>query len=518
MCFVSKKVYLCYKTVSNMAKTATKTRPADQKPSATLNGENLHIEEVKNEASAPAPATVPAVLTPEERSKQEVAILASMASRDWIAGLKADAEALVISGIDDKAGYEAARAGKKVAKDKKIAVENKREELKAEVLLRGRAIDTEGGELRKLLKEVEDIYSNKMTAIDDAKEAIELAKEKEAANKLQARVDELCHNGMSFNGSYYRIGDTMSVDIVVLKLMEDTKYAEFLSLVKAANQSIKDAADKKAADEQAEKDRIEEQRKTNEETQRKLTLQLQKLAEQRLKIRGAMLSGIGLKFDERERSFTFVTKDHGTLVMSGSDVDQLEDDEFEAEVESLGRTVTQMKESQAQTDANAQAEADKKEAERIRKANEKAEADKRRAVRVAELMSGLGFAKITGWVGLGRVSKFPSLFDIIHVSDKEIDEFTSEEWTEKLKTLEVKVGEMIANEFAECKRLEVAAEAERVGNLSDKQKLAEWSAQARELLATLPEVKTKKFIGVRSILKSNFTTELNELDKLVCAK
>ena len=92
--------------------------------------------------------------------------------------------------------------------------------------------------------------------------------EKEAAERLDARIKELKDAGLTFDGELYVIGDFISMDAISIGKQSDTDYGFFLAKVKAEKKKIDDAAAaaaKKEADEKAaqaaEKERLEKQAK-----------------------------------------------------------------------------------------------------------------------------------------------------------------------------------------------------------------------------------------------------------------
>lgn len=145
---------------------------------------------------------------------------------------------LKINGIDDKKGYEAVKKAQLTMRDFRTSVENKRTELKADVIKIGKGIDDEAKRLTALIKEVEDPLKEKRQKIDDAKKAEEERIEREAEEKFKNRIAELEAVGISFDGSFYSIGESISVDVFTVKEFTDEVFEEFKKKVSAENEKI----------------------------------------------------------------------------------------------------------------------------------------------------------------------------------------------------------------------------------------------------------------------------------------
>lgn len=158
-----------------------------------------------------------------------------------ILDLKDKFKGLKIKGIDDKQGYKAVKEARSIMQKYRTGVENKRKELKADSLKIGAGIDGEAKRLTSLILEVEDPLKLKLEKIDAELQAEKDRIEKEAEEKLNARVKELEEVGLKFDGSFYSIGENISVDIVTIKDFSDDVFAEFKSRVSAENDKIVEA-------------------------------------------------------------------------------------------------------------------------------------------------------------------------------------------------------------------------------------------------------------------------------------
>ena len=158
-----------------------------------------------------------------------------------IAEYKDKFKGLKIKGIDDKKGYQAVKEARSIMRKLRTGVEDKRKELKADSLKIGAGIDGEAKRLTMLIVEVEDPLKDKLEKIDTEIQAEKDKAEKEAEEKLNARVKELEEVGLKFDGSFYSIGENISVDIVTIKDFSDEVFAEFKIRVSAENDKIVEA-------------------------------------------------------------------------------------------------------------------------------------------------------------------------------------------------------------------------------------------------------------------------------------
>lgn len=94
---------------------------------------------------------------------------------------------LKIESIADKKSYREVRKARLDIKSKRVAVENKRKELKADALAFGRAVDNEAKRITALLVPIEEHLSSQEKWVNDEKERIkqeELRKERERIQKM----------------------------------------------------------------------------------------------------------------------------------------------------------------------------------------------------------------------------------------------------------------------------------------------------------------------------------------------
>lgn len=493
----------------------------NEKASATMDGKELHVEEV----TPLRPAALPAVLTVEQRAKNEVARFD--VAREAIASKMTEFKDLTIAGVDDKEGEKKVTEAWRWFKDKRIAVGKKKDEIKQDYLIITRAVDKENNELTELLKEGEKKFGDELDRIEAMRTAEKEKVEREAQQKLQSRVAELLGNGMAFSGAYYTIGETISMDVVTLKGMADDKYAELLQRVRTENQKIIDAQAEADRLKKESEDKIEAQRLQNEkdaeklkQDQQKLNEQLAKLKEGRTKARGRELEALGMVYGAGTFLFKFATKDHGDSLVNGSDVDEMEDDDFEALLSDRKKEIAKMKERQAITDENTRIEAENKAADELKKKKEKEALDQRTALRQIKAQQ-IGLSETIGGE-YGRRSKYPMIRVGVAISHNDIIKLDATEWDLLIDQTILDIASLAAAEANEDKRIADENEKERLAGLTDVDALKEFNTKLLALIGTMPMGKSKKMAtavsGARNGLMAVFSVLQGLTETLVKKK
>ena len=336
------------------------------------------------------------VLTPEvitenpiqERVSQEITKfnLADAA----IAQMKEEASKIEIKGIEDKAGYKIAKEMLSKVKKTRTSVEAKRKDLKSEYLEIGRGIDGEAKRLTDSILEIEEPLSEKIRAIDNEIQAEKERKEREAEEKLKARVEELLSIGLEFNGMLYVRGN-ISVDIVTIKNLNDKDYEVLKSKVILENERLdREEAERKAEEERieaerkAEAERVEAERIRQEEAQKKLDEEREKferekaeyekkIREERLVIRVDKLVADGASQDDNS---VYFIGESGNVNYGKKLIEYWSEEEFAENREKLVQTIAQIKandqaiklEREEEARKNAKIEAEKKAEEEARQA------------------------------------------------------------------------------------------------------------------------------------------------------
>lgn len=127
---------------------------------------------------------------------------------------------LTIADVADKQGYKDVAEALAVVRGKRIAVEDKRKELKEESLRFGRTIDAEAKRITALLEPIERHLNGVKGWFETEKEAIKQAVIKKQQEELQLRVDAL-------------IAYKKYIPIATLQIMKDSDYQTLLVTAKS---------------------------------------------------------------------------------------------------------------------------------------------------------------------------------------------------------------------------------------------------------------------------------------------
>lgn len=184
--------------------------------------------------------------------------------------LKALLKKTEIKDIDDKDGYKKVKEISRDASKIRIALEKRRKELKADIILAGKNIDNLANEYQALINPVENDADAKLLVIDNAIEEARLKTEREAQEKLDARVLELKENGLHFDGLGSYVINDINVSIQFIQELPEEKYPDFLSKVKAQNEINIAEAKRKEEEAKAEQEKQEAIRLENERKQKEL--------------------------------------------------------------------------------------------------------------------------------------------------------------------------------------------------------------------------------------------------------
>ena len=485
-----------------MAKvTTTPKKSTKQKPSAQLiegdKATDLSVEEMPATQLPP-----PAVIKPQDKAKQEVARFDI--ARSWIAEKKAAYTDLSIEGVEDKEGQKKVKEAWQEVRNKRLEVAKKHTEIKADYLEITQAIDKEKRELTQLLEEVENPLKEKLDKIEAIKEEEKKKEEREKAQKLQGRVNELLGTGMAFNGSYYAIGATISMDVVTLQNMNDADYGTFLGRVAQENAAIIKAKELKEKKEREEREALEAQKLQQEETQRKLDEQKRQQEEQqaaierqkkdfieaRTKARGYHLEDLGMFYNFGTHVWEFKTVDCGNTIIHKAKVEANEGQDWETELSNVTEEVKKLKAAQAAKDEE-KAQAEKERKEKADKVAKEAEEQRQRILTRKTEISLLYGMKPWFDETFKRIYDYEEIAPLV-ITQSQIENYTPEAWAAELESL--KDGHANAMKLqADAKALEEAAtEAARVAALSDRDRVNEYLRNFTEARGKRPHITDKR--------------------------
>jgi len=488
-----------------MAKATTTAKKGAKKPSAQLIEGNkttdLPIEEIP-QLPPPVIMQPPAQLTTKEKAAQEVARFD--VGRAWIAEKKELYKGLTIAGVDDKEGQKKVKEAWQEVRNKRLEVDKKHKVIKADYLEITQAIDKEKRDLTELLEEVETPLKEELDRIEAEKEAIKQKAEREAQARLQGRVAELLDNGMAFNGNYYAIGATISMDVVTLKTMTDEDYATFLARVAQENATIVSAKAEEERKKKEEADRLEAQRKEQEEMQKKLDAQKREMEEQqaaidrqkkeameaRTKARAYHLEALGMFYNFGTHVWEFKTLDCGNFIIHRAKVETLEGQDWETELNNVTEEVKKLKGAQQAKDQ----EKERAELKRLEQAEkDRKEAEERRNMivnRKAELFAHFGMKEQAD----GSFKRLFNYTDIapLFVTKSQLENFDAEPWAMEVAGLVLELENGLKMQDQIKQRKDQEAETARQAALSDRDRLNEWLRNFAAAMGKKPEISDNK--------------------------
>lgn len=497
---------------------AKATRKKSEKPAASLIEGNketpIAIEEI------PAPQAL-AIIPAEKKAEMEIARFD--VARNWIAEKKAEYEHLAIHGLDDKTGHKAVTAAWQEIRNKRLQVQNKHKEIKADYLVITRKIDGEKNDLVALLEEIENPLKSELDRIEEEKEAAKKEEERKIQEKLQGRVDSLIANGMAFNGRYYGIGDVISIDIVTLKELADDEFGKLLERVQKENQTILDAQAAKEQREKEERDAQEKKRLELEETERQqkekqaeLDRQQEALDKQkadmlaaRTKARGKLLEAVGMTYNFSNRYFEFNSQDFGGIKIAIGGVEGMEDEQWEPEYDSIADSIKGLKAQQTVKDKE---RLELEETDRQRVEKEKQEAEAKRvllATRKSELMAYYGMKEQADGTFI-RKFDFPEITPLL-ITKSQIENYETEPWeAEKNRLTDDKFSALKMQEGLQKKKNE-AEELARQSALSDAERVREFVNGWSQGMMRKPEITDPKIAAAFASFDTTVAGALEDL-------
>ena len=213
-----------------------------------------------------------------DKNKIEEALQEYDVKEAVIAELRDEYNKLEINGLEDKKGLEMVHQARISIKTLRVRIEKKRQELKADALAYGRAIDGEATRLTGLLEPIEKTLAEKESVIMKEKQRIKEEAEREKERILQNKIDVIS----SYN---------YPVDVQILKIISDAEYTKLVTTAKRTFEEKQaqieaEAKAKREEEERLEKQRLEQQAKAQEliEKQAKIDAEQQALEQARIKM------------------------------------------------------------------------------------------------------------------------------------------------------------------------------------------------------------------------------------------
>lgn len=153
-----------------------------------------------------------------------------------IAEMKEQFMPLIITGLDDKDGLKKVHDARIIVRNKRIEVEKKGKELRADANAFNKAVLAEENRIVKMLEPIESHLQSQEDIIEQEKERIRAEKEKIEQERIQKRINRLINLKMQFDGSAYSFGD-LSIQTIQVSGFTNEQFDEFLLKIEAAKET-----------------------------------------------------------------------------------------------------------------------------------------------------------------------------------------------------------------------------------------------------------------------------------------
>lgn len=241
-----------------------------------IEGEHIPGEEDNSAANK--------ILVPTMDSVKDIKALRDNPLVKAIANFEKEYKGLTFAGLEDKVGIEKIKAAKKIVQKTRTWITKTEDALKAPYIRGSKDLKAVGDEYRALIAPIEEPLDSEIDRFKALVDAEEIRKEEEAQREGNRRVEVLKEAGMTFDGQFYVIGESMSMDLSSIKAMPPADFEVFTDKVKK---------------EQLRLDELE-------------ATKLKELKQSRLLNRGDMLKSIGFMYVEdgpTSRKFTSIYDD-----------------------------------------------------------------------------------------------------------------------------------------------------------------------------------------------------------------
>ena len=177
--------------------------------------------------------------------------------------LKAQADQLVINGIEDAEGYNKVKELHIFVKNKCSEIEKTKKALNEDALAWQRSVNSEYKRIMGMLEPIKDDLDAKRKEIDHQKELEKTRIEREEAERQQKRIDRLYELGYTYDGMSYNLGDSMLHPVTIASYSDETfevlvqKGIEIKAELEKRRQAEQEESDKKAQEEE----KLKEERK-----------------------------------------------------------------------------------------------------------------------------------------------------------------------------------------------------------------------------------------------------------------
>jgi len=449
-----------------------------------------NISEAPFEADAPVLPTAEngEVLTFEKVLERDLAKYDSIASK--IQELKDMYLPLKIESVEDEEGYKTVATALRFMVSKRTEVDAVRKALKADALAYGKAVDDKAKSITADLAPIEEHLRAEKEKIDAELRIIEERKEQERQSAVLARHNRLIACGMGLvNDTYiFDNGGYETLHVLNLETMDEDAFGAFARSVEKLHQ---EAIERKVKEEQerieedkrqaAERTRLSQQAEQLKKQQDEMAQQMQQMREEAYNFRKGALEAMGMLFSEIS-PFVFYK---GFRVTTQPELMNATFDEYREMLSSFKSQLERI-----------DADIAKNEAALEEQRKEREEAIKKQALIDATISARKAILTALGFKFKGDKYQYVTPHGTKGMDiPLSIMEKTDESFNENVEDFKVRIPKMIEEEIkdlaAQNERAQKLIEDERVANLSDKQKLAEYALKLAEV--PKPVMSTKKW-------------------------
>jgi hypothetical protein len=330
-----------------------------------------------------------------------------------LTALVADTGKLTIAGAGDRKGFDAVHEGRMILREKRLGIDKRRKELKADALAYGKQVESTAQALIGIIEPEEARLQAEEDKYNAAKAEEKRLKEEEAAKLTQARVDAL--------GA---VGDTIT--FALAGALEEEAYQERLKEATAAHEAklAREAAEEaerqrlaaeaeKARQEEAA--RLEAQRVEQEKLAAELKAQQEKLAAQQREIEERNRAEYERLAAEQQKL------DDAKAAEEKRIADAAAEEERKAAVEQARKEAVAAEKLRAEKEAAAKLEREKRaEAKRLRA--EAKRPDKEKLIAFADLVDQMDIPELTE----ASIDARQSVIEIMESASERIREIASD--------------------------------------------------------------------------------------------
>ena len=345
-------------TVKKAAPAKKQGTPKDQAPKETAPKKDAKKDQ------KPEQPVIEAEVIPEPPASKELTVEQIAANevvkldmnKVKIEQWKTEFGTLAIKDFTDKENYKKVKEAKATIRTARTGVEAKRKAIKADYIAIGKKIDGVASEYTDALVEIETPLDDMLAKWEEWETAEKTRKDEEKKAEITRRVNVLKENGMTFDGNFYVVGDTMSMDIASIESMTIADFEALTYKVILEVKKQKEKAEEEEKERKAEQERKDKEAEELQKAQAALQKEKDELLEaqknmrlQRLNLREQLIVAAGLIFNPGGLNYCF-RNDYTNQSVSKEELEQMGDASFNAALEEIKGYVSSAKEKQAAAD------------------------------------------------------------------------------------------------------------------------------------------------------------------------